>query len=306
MKSSILDKAMDYNQNYEKKVREAADYIKKRLGDKKPAFAVVLGSGLAGLADSVKKPIIISYNDIPSFPRTTVPGHDGKLIIGAIEGVPVIVMKGRKHYYEVADEPLNNGILKVVFPVHVMAELGVKNYFATSAVGGLNQVYKVGDLLVVKSHISFVPNPLLGRQHDFKCVNSCEPLLRFQPMHDAYDEALRKMLLKAGLGYKKYVHQGVLLTVTGPTYETHAEGVFFRKSIGADAVGMSLSPEVIVARNRGMKVVAFSCITDMIGEDGANPTCHEEVMSVLNSPAVKQRFKSILEKFFRLYKESNQ
>jgi len=308
VKTSVdyLKEALDYRNNYEQKVREAAQHVKRFLGDKKPAFGITLGSGLGEIATITKQEIIIPYSEIPYFPTMTVPSHEGKLIIGSIEGVPVIVLKGRKHYYEVADEPFSNGMLKVVFPVHVLAELGVKRWFTTNATGALNPAYKVGDLMIVKSHISFLPNPLLGRQHDFKRVNDAKPVLRFQPMHEAYDSSLRKLLLKAAEPYKDFVHEGMLLAVTGPTYETHAESLFFRKGLGVDAVGMSVPPEIVVAANRGMRAVAFSCITDVIHKDGSNPTSHEEVMSVLNSQEVKKRFEGIVRGFFRLYRETSQ
>jgi purine-nucleoside phosphorylase len=303
---NALEKALDFRDKYEKKVMEAAEYIKSRIGDKKPVFGLVLGSGLGNLADVIENQVIIPYNQIPNFPTTTVVGHDGKLIIGSLEGVHLAGLKGRKHYYEVADEPFNNGILQVVFPVHVLAELGVKNYFTTHAAGGLNPEYKVGDMMVINSHISLLPNPLLGREHNFKRVDNNEETLRFQPMHEAYDDKLKELLIKAGKDYEEHVHEGVLLAVSGPTYETHAEAIAYRKALGADAAGMSVPPEVIVARNRGMKIVAFSCITDVIKEDGTNATTHEEVMSVLHSPEIKKRFESIVKTFFRLYRETIQ
>lgn len=299
-----LVKALDYQNNYEEKIKEATAFLRKQLGKTKPVFGIVLGSGMSSVAEAVKNQKIINYKDIPNFPKPSIKGHEGELIIGEIQEVPVIVLKGRKHYYEVADKPFNTGMLEVIFPVHLLAELGVKIYLATSAVGGLNPEYKVGDLIIITSHISMIPNPLLGRQHDFRRVDNEEKTPRFQPMHDAYDEELRKMLIKAASPYKNYVHEGVLLAVTGPSYETLAEGVFFRKSVLADAVGMSIAPEVVVARNRGMRAAALSCITDIIREDGSNPTSHEEVLAVMNSPEVKQRLKNLIEEFFKLYKDS--
>jgi len=304
MTKTDMQKALDFHDNYEQKVREAAAYVKPFLGDKKPAFGLILGSGLGALEKAIAVASIIPYKDIPNFPNTTVPGHEGKLIIGSIEGVPVLCFKGRKHYYEVADEPMNNGMLKTVFHIHFLAELGVKNYFTTHAVGGLNLKYKVGDIMIIKSHINLMPNPLLGRILDFKRIDNSQPLERFQPMNNAYDDALRKMLWQACKDYKKQVHKGVLLAVTGSTYETDGESIFFRKGIGADAVGMSVSPETIAARNRGIKVVGFSCISDMIAEDGTNSTSHEEVQAALSSEKFKSRMASIMKKFFALYKEN--
>jgi len=234
----------------------------------------------------------------------TVPGHEGKLLIGELEGVPVIGLKGRKHFYEVADEPFNNGILQAVFPVHVLANLGVGNYFVTNASGGLNPEYGVGDIMVLRSHINFLPNALLGRHHDFTRVDDTGQVWRFQPMNDAYDPELTELLRQAGSAHEGHVHEGVYLAVTGPTYETKGESVAFRDGLKADAVGMSTTPEVIVARNRGMKAVGMSCITNVIAVDGTNATNHEEVKAILDSPEVKDRLSSTVKNFFRLYHQS--
>lgn len=299
-----LEDALDFRDYYEVKVTPAVEYIAKRLGNCKPVFGIVLGSGLGDLADSIDKPEVIPYGDIPFFPTTTVPGHEGKILIGNLEGVPVIGLKGRKHYYEVADEPFNTGILQAVFPVHVLANLGVKNYFATNAAGGLNTDYHVGDIMVISSHINMLPNPLLGRHHEFKRVDDGSRVWRFQPMNSAYDPALREMLLRAGEKHKPHVHEGVYLALPGPSYETEGECIAFRQGLKADAVGMSTTPEVIVARNRGMKTVGMSCITNAIAADGTNATNHEEVKAILDSAEVKDRLASTVKDFFRRYSES--
>jgi purine-nucleoside phosphorylase len=306
MRLTNLEGALDFHDNYESKVKEASRYvIMKGLAPKRlePVFGLQLGSGIGYVADLVKDARVLPYHEIPNFSATCVSGHEGKLVIGTIEDVLVMCFKGRKHYYEVADEPFNNGILKAVFPVHMLAELGVKNYFSTNAAGGLNLDYSVGDLMLIKSHINMIPNPLLGKVLDFNRVDNGKPVERFEPMHEAYDPELRKLFLTAAKDHKGKVHEGVLLGATGPTYETEAESLFFRKGIGADAVGMSVTPEVIVARNRGMKSVGFSCISDMIASDGTNCTNHEEVQAALNSAEVKDRIKDIITNFFRLYKK---
>jgi purine-nucleoside phosphorylase len=294
-----LEQAIEYRDNYEKKVIEAANFVKKRIGELKPSFGIVLGSGLGNLADFIEHKIEIPYSKIPNFPKTTVEGHEGKLIIGEIENIPIIALKGRKHYYEVADEPFNTGILQVVFPVHVLASLGVSNYFVTNAAGALNQKYKIGDIMAIKSHINLIPNPLLGRHHNFNRVNNGKRVSRFEPMDEAYDSLLRGMLVSAA---KKQVHEGNYLALTGPTYETEAESIAFRK-MGADTVGMSSVPEVIVAKNRGMKVVGFSCITNVIDENGKNATSHDEVKSILENSEIKKRLTNTLKNFFRIYEE---
>ena len=303
-----LANAYDYQQNYEDKVNTAAVMIRQGLGFlmrdswQPPEFGIVLGSGLGGLADEIEGAKTIPYNNIPHFPRTTVPGHEGKLIYGNIKGVPVIALKGRKHFYEVADEPFNTGMLQVLFPVHVLANLGVKNYFATNAAGGLNPKYNVGDIMVISSHINMMPNALLGKQHKFKRADG-EDTWRFQPMNDAYDEDMTYLLYNEALRNSSLAtcHRGVYLAVTGPSYETSGECLAFRDSLKADAVGMSTAPEVLAARNRGMRCVAMSCITNKIAEDGTNATNHEEVKAILDSEAVRTRLCSAVKNFFSMY-----
>lgn len=300
-----LEKALDFQENYEIYVRSAASNIKDSLRVRKirPEFAIVLGSGLGYLADQIVNQMVINYTDIPRFPVLTAVGHEGKLLIGEIKGVGVIGLKGRKHYYEVADEPFNTGMLQVVFPVHVLAELGVENYFATNAVGGLNRDYNVGDVMIAKTHIGkFIPDPLVGRLLNLNRVDNGKRVERFQPLDDAYNSEFSRMLYSAGSQYEGQVHFGVLSAVTGPSYETKGDAIMLRNK-GADAVGMSVVPEVIVARNRGMNVVSMSCISNKIASDGGNPANHEEVMRILNAPETRERLSSIVQNFFRLYKE---
>lgn len=297
-----LEAALEFQEHYEEKVAEAADFLRIKLGGgRKPEFGIVLGSGLGDLAKEIQHATVIDYKNIPHFPRPTAEGHAGKLYIGELEGVPIIGLSGRKHYYEVADEPFNTGILQVVFPVHVLADLEVQNYFSTNAVGGLNLGYKLGDIMIIKSHISMIPNPLLGRQ--YQVPGTGQKMIRFQPMNNAYDPELRALLKEAGRKNQENIHEGNYLALTGPTYETEAECVAFREGLRADAVGMSTAPEIIAARNRGMRTVAFSCITNTIAADGTNATNHEEVVRILGSPEVKERLTGTTRGFFRLYQE---
>jgi purine-nucleoside phosphorylase len=291
--------AYEYQVNYEKKVAEAVEYLRLSVKEQ-PEFGIVLGSGLGDIADLIHSATIIDYKNIPNFPVPTVKGHEGKLYIGKLEGINVIGLKGRKHYYEVANEPYDTGILQVVFPVHVLAGLGVKNYFSCNAAGGLNPRYQVGDLMVIRSHVSLIPNPLLGRQRDFTRVD-CKPCERFQPMNDAYDPALRDLFKKAAAARKDHVHEGVLLSIPGPSFETEAESMAFRDAFKADATSMSVAPEIVAARNRGMRCIAFSCITNLIDNDGRNPATHGEVLRILESREVKDRLTSTVQNFFRLF-----
>ena len=194
---------------------------------------------------------------------------------------------------------MNLGILESVFAIQVMAELGIPNYFVTNAAGGLNPDFNVGDVMLINSHINFLPNPLLGVHFPFTRVDDGETTYRFQSMNNAYDDKLRKKFLKANKKFEKNIHQGSYLAVTGPSYETEAECLAFRNGLSADAVGMSTTPEVIVARNRGMKVVGFSCITNKIDQDGTNATNHEEVKSILESSKVRKRLTTLVVNFFK-------
>ncbi len=292
------DPSHEFQLRYEQKVAEAVEYIKLYVKEP-PEFGIVLGSGLDNLASLINGAAIVNYSDIPNFPTPTVQGHEGKLLIGELAGISVIGLKGRTHYYEVADEPLNTGILKVIFAVHVLAGLGVKYYLATNAAGGLNPSYQVGDVMVIRSHVNLIPNPLIGRQHDFTRVDG-KPCERFQPMNDAYDPALRDLFKRAAAAHKDHVHEGVLLSIPGPSFETEAESVAYRDTFKADATCMSVAPEIVTARNRGMRCLAFSCITNLINRDGQNPATHEEVLQILESRQVRDRLTSILQNFFRL------
>jgi purine-nucleoside phosphorylase len=274
---------------YVQQVNEAVDFIRRKTGDKKfsPHVALTLGSGLNKLADLIKPIATIPYSDIPRFPVSTVPGHEGTLIAGHLEGVPMIGLKGRKHYYEVAHGIRPMDI--VTFPVHVAASLGCKLYIATNAAGGLNPSYKVGNLMIIKSHIGlFQPNPLLGARHDFGS-NAL-----FQPQNTEYSPRLRKIFLELD----PYIREGVYAGLTGTTYETQAECLMLR-TMGTDAVGMSTVPEIIVATNRGMETFAVSMITNVIAADGTNATNHAEVTAVLNSKETEEKLFRVFREFFK-------
>lgn len=273
---------------YIQHIHEATVFIRKKITVKNfsPNIALTLGSGLNKLADLIDPVAKIPYKDIPYFPVSTVPGHEGTLIAGYLEGVPVLGLKGRKHYYEIADQPHPMDI--VTFPVHVAASLGCKLYIATNAAGGLNPNFRVGDLMLITSHIGlFLPSPLTGPHHNFGTNDL------FQPQSIEYDPALRKIFKRLDPS----IREGVYVAVTGRAYETQAECLMLRK-FGADAVGMSTVPEIIVAANRGMKTLGISMITNVIARNGTNATNHEEVMAVLNSKKMEEKLFRVFRKFF--------
>ena len=232
---------------------EAAQYIKDRTGDIAPQVGIILGSGLGALADSIEDAVAIPYSDIPHFPVSTAIGHKSRLISGTLAGKRVLAMQGRFHFYE------GWTMQQVTFPIRVMKLLGIKYLFLSNAAGGLNLGYEVGDIMVLRDHISMLPNPLIGKNFE-------EFGPRFPDMTRPYDPSLIRLAhSKAGeLGFT--LREGVYIACSGPSYETPAEYRFFRK-IGADAVGMSTVPEVAVARHCGIPCFAVSVITDLAHED---------------------------------------
>ena len=232
---------------------EAARYIKDRIGGPDPRIGIILGSGLGALADSIEDPVEIPYSEIPHFPVSTAIGHKGQFVSGTLAGKKVLAMQGRFHYYE------GWTLQQVTFPIRVMKLLGIEYLFLSNAAGGLNLTYKVGDIMVLRDHISMLPNPLIG-----KILDEFGP--RFPDMTRPYDSKLRQLAhdKAAELGF--LLKDGVYIACTGPSYETPAEYKFFRR-IGADAVGMSTVPEVAVARHCGIPCFAVSVITDLAHDD---------------------------------------
>jgi purine-nucleoside phosphorylase len=232
-----------------KRIDTAAQYIESRLEGRKPVAAIILGSGLGQLAEIIEERITIPYTEIPCFPVSTVIGHKGNFICGYLGGKCVLAMQGRFHYYEGYD------MTTLTLPVRVMSKLGVKFLLVSNAAGALNPDYKVGDTVIIRDHINFMPNPLVGANMD-----DFGP--RFPDMTCAYDLELQQKALEiaAGMGIK--LNQGVYFGGSGPTYETPAEVRFFR-AVGADLVGMSTVPEVIVARHCGIRVFGMSVVTNI-------------------------------------------
>ncbi|MFN6375199.1 MAG: purine-nucleoside phosphorylase [Chitinophagia bacterium] len=255
------------------KIREAVAHIRTTYGGSYDS-AVILGSGLGGFSDEVEIDQSISYADIPHFPVSTVEGHGGNLLIGRVQGKGVLVMSGRFHFYE------GYGPLEVVFPIRVLHLLGVKNLYVSNAAGGVNPGFKVGDLMIIKDHISMsIVNPLLGKNLD-------ELGPRFPDMSEPYSKAMIKKAygIAAKEGYD--IKEGVYFGVTGPTFETRAEYKMIHL-LGADAVGMSTVQEVIAAVHCGMNVFAMSVITDLGIREEENVITHQEVLDAANAAAPK-------------------
>lgn len=260
----------EMNMNY----TESASYIQSRVVGEMPEIAIVLGSGLAKLADQIEDAQVIPYQDIPHFRTSTATGHKSNLIVGVLGGVRVIAMQGRFHYYE------GYTMEEVTYPVRVFAKLGVKTYVVSNAAGGMNPDFRVGDLMMITDHISFMPNPLIGPNKEAFGT-------RFPDMTTVYTPALQRVAREKAEMLGIELKEGVYLAETGPTYETPAEYRMFHM-LGADAVGMSTVPEVIVARHCGMDVFGISVITNCskdLGEDCLNDG--EDVVKAANMAADK-------------------
>ncbi len=230
------------------KIKVTASYISGRV-NLKTDIGIILGTGLGGLVNEIEISETIPYDEIPNFPVSTVEGHSGRLIFGKLGNKEVMAMQGRFHFYE------GYSMKEVTFPVRVMRQLGITNLFVSNASGGLNPDYRVGDIMVITDHINFFPeHPLRGKNPD-------ELGPRFPDMSCVYDERLRIIARKIALENNFQLNEGVYVGVSGPTFETPAEYLMFRK-MGGDAVGMSTVPEVIVARHSGMRIFGISIITD--------------------------------------------
>lgn len=265
------------------KIREAVDYLRVKVSTQFKV-GVVLGSGLGSFTDGIEVTAEIPYNEIPHFPVSTVEGHSGKLIFGKLGKVDLVVLSGRFHYYE------GYTPAEVVFPIRVLKLLGVSQLFLSNAAGGVHPNFKVGDLMIIRDHISFaIQNPLLGKNMD-------EFGPRFPDMSEPYAKRLIDRAFVIGKELDIDLKQGVYFGVTGPTFETRSEYKMI-KFVGADAVGMSTVQEVIVAVHCGIEVFAMSVITDLGIRDEENAITHQEVLDAANEAAPKLTaiFKKMIE-----------
>ncbi len=248
-----------------KQIENTATFIKEQTIIN-PEVGIILGTGLGGLVDEIDIVTSLPYEEIPNFPVSTVEGHNGRMIFGYLNNKAIVAMQGRFHFYE------GYNMQEVTFPVRVMKALGIKTLFVSNASGGVNPDFEIGDLMIINDHINLLPNPLIGK-------NDKELGLRFPDMSEAYNKELIEKAKKIADDLDISVQEGIYLSTTGPTFETPAEYKYFR-IVGADAVGMSTVPEVIVARHMDIPCFAISIITDLGVPGKIVEVSHEEVQDV--------------------------
>ena len=269
----MLDAKAYYN-----RLLKYRDEIKKKI-DFEPEVAIVLGSGLGDFAKNIQVEVVLDYGELEGFPVSTAPGHSGQFIFGTLEGVKVVCMKGRIHYYEGYD------MSEVVLPLRLMYLLGARTVIITNAVGCMNENFGIGSFMVVRDCIaSFVPSPLIGPN-----IDELGP--RFPDMSEIYNKDLRVLLREAADELNITLYEGTYLQTSGPNFETPAEVRFFR-SVGADAVGMSTAVETIAANHMGMKICGITFISNPAAGLSKNPLTHEEVQEAANEAS--KRFKKLV------------
>ncbi len=257
-------------------INAASDYIKAHI-HQLPEIGIILGSGLGGLANSIENPVVISTKEVPAWPISTVPGHDGKLVFGNLEEKRVMALQGRVHYYE------GHPISKIGLPIRVMQRLGIKILILTNAAGGLNPDFHAGDVMVMRDHIAFMQ---FGGENPLRGPNLDEFGPRFPDMSQVYDLELADLAVATAKQAGITVREGVYVWLAGPSFESPAECRFLRAA-GADSVGMSTVPEAIVAKHGGMRILGLSGITNKIDASGKNAATHEEVLEAGVSLAPK-------------------
>lgn len=250
------------------RIQETASYLRSKMKTQ-PETAIILGTGLGSLVNEITDKYEISYESIPNFPVSTVEGHSGKLIFGKLGNKEILAMQGRFHFYE------GYAMTEVTFPVRVMRELGIKTLFVSNAAGGMNPDFEIGDLMIITDHINFFPeHPLRGKNIPYGP--------RFPDMSEAYSKELIRKANEIATEKGIKVQHGIYIGTQGPTYETPAEYKMFR-ILGADAVGMSTVPEVIVANHCGIQVFGISVITDLGVEGKIVQVTHEEVQKAADA-----------------------
>jgi purine-nucleoside phosphorylase len=266
-------------------IDQAADFIRRRISHR-PRVGMILGSGLNSLADSVQKAEVISYSELPHWPVSTVHGHAGRLVVGELEGQSVFVMQGRIHFYE------GYSMSQITLPVRVMLRLGLEMLFVTNAAGGVNPDFVPGDVMLITDNLNLIgmmgANPLMGPN-----IDELGP--RFPDMSQAYDRKLMALARKVSSNEKIPLREGVYCALSGPSFEGPADLRFLRNA-GADAVGMSTVPEVIVARHGGLRVLGFSGISNKANLDGSTVTTHEEVIEAgkIIAPKMEKIIRGVL------------
>jgi purine-nucleoside phosphorylase len=261
-------------------LKEACTTIQEKLSNR-PEIGLILGSGLGVLADQIENPVIIPYEMIPHFPKSTVEGHAGQFVFGELQGKQVAAMQGRFHYYE------GYTMKEVTFPVRVMKQLGIETLIVTNAAGGINKQFEPGDLMLITDHINNMGNnPLIGENEEALGV-------RFPDMSACYDRDLINLAEKSASDLNLSVQKGVYVANSGPAYETPAE-INMLRYLGGDAVGMSTVPEVIVARHGGMRVLGVSCISNMAAGILDQPLSHGEVIDT--TKRIKDDFLKLIQK----------
>jgi purine-nucleoside phosphorylase len=266
-------------------IDQAAEAVRKRITSR-PRVGLILGSGLNPLADSVQGPEIIPYRELPHWPVSTVHGHAGQLVVGELEGQPVFVMQGRIHFYE------GYSMSQITLPVRVMSRLGLEMMIVTNAAGGVNPEFVPGDVMLITDHLNLVgmtgANPLMGPN-----IDELGP--RFPDMSQAYDRKLMALARQVASSENIPLREGVYCALSGPSFEGPADLRFLRMA-GADAVGMSTVPEVIVARHGNMRVLGFSGISNKANLDGSTITTHEEVIEAgqIIAPKLEKIIRGVL------------
>jgi purine-nucleoside phosphorylase len=282
--STATSQLSPYVLDARQKIKETADFLRSR-STTSPKVGIILGSGLGSLADQVQDAVRLPYSEIPNFPVSTAPGHKGNLVLGSLQGKPVMVMQGRFHAYEGYTQQ------QVVFPVRVMQAMGVETLIVTCALGGLNFRYAAGDLVAIVDHINLTgSNPLIG-------PNDPEQGDRFPVMFDCYRPELIALAREVAMREGIRLHEGVHAGITGPAFCTKAELRYLTK-IGADTVGMSTVPEVIAATHAGLKVLGIGTVSDMAIADSGHHANELEILAVAEQvgPRLRKLVEGVLAK----------